>query len=300
MSNSETKKAQLFIALGVLLLGTGPMFVKFVHANGVLVGFYRLLFAGTILSLPALIFKPKAEPILPKGKGLKWGVLGGLVFALNLGLWCTALNYTTASAVTLLDNTAPIWVGLIGWLILGEKQSGRFWLGLLVAICGAGLMIGWDVIYGAGAHVTGNLIGVASGFSYGIYVLITKEARNHMSSLRYTWMESVVGMLALLLVMLLTGLFRQPLPLRSLLLILAMAFTSQVVGYLLINQAMEKLPAAVASVALVGQPVVTTLLGIVVLNEVPSALQLVGALLCLGGILIVQRSRASLPTVIAE
>jgi hypothetical protein len=39
MKNTESKKALLLIALGVLLLGTGPMFVKFVHANGVLVGF---------------------------------------------------------------------------------------------------------------------------------------------------------------------------------------------------------------------------------------------------------------------
>jgi drug/metabolite transporter (DMT)-like permease len=300
MVDSETKKARILIALGVLLLGTGPMFVKFVHANGVLVGFYRLLFAGIMLSLPAVFFKPKAEPVLPGGAGLKWGILGGLVFALNLGLWCTALNYTTASAVTLLDNTAPIWVGLIGWLVLNEKQTGRFWLGLLVAISGAGLMIGWDVIYGTAAHMTGNLIGIASGFSYAIYVLITKEARNHMSSLRYTWMESAVGMVALFLVALLAGLFKQPLPVKSLLMILAMAFTSQVVGYLLINQAMQKLPAAVASVALVGQPVVTTLLGIVILNEVPSALQLVGALICLTGIFIVQRSQAAIPSVIAE
>jgi len=39
MTKSESKNALLLIALGVLLLGTGPMFVKYVHANGVLVSF---------------------------------------------------------------------------------------------------------------------------------------------------------------------------------------------------------------------------------------------------------------------
>ena len=46
MTNSDTKKAMLFIVLGVILLGTGPMFVKFVQSNGILVGFYRLFFAS--------------------------------------------------------------------------------------------------------------------------------------------------------------------------------------------------------------------------------------------------------------
>jgi drug/metabolite transporter (DMT)-like permease len=292
MQNSQSKKALALIFLGVLLLGTGPMFVKYVHANGVLVGFYRLFFAAAMLSLPAIFLKPKTEKILPSGKGLKWGILGGLVLALNLSLWCTALNYTTASAVTLLDNTAPVWVGLLGWLLLGERQSGRFWLGLLVTIGGAGLMIGWDVFYGSSTQTTGNLIGIASGISYAIYVLITKEARNHMTSLRYTWIETISGTIGLLLVALLAGLFKQPMPGKSLFLIFLMSLTSQVIGYLLINHAVEKLPAAAVSVALVGQPVVTTLLGIVILKEIPSLLQLVGALICLIGIIVVQRSMA--------
>ena len=102
----------------------------------------------------------------------------------------------------------------------------------------------------------------------------------------------------MLLVAVAAGLFKQPLPGKSLLMIFLMALTSQVIGYLLINQAVEKLPAPVVSVALVGQPVVTTLLGIVILNEIPSALQLLGALICLAGILVVQRSQVNGPAVI--
>ncbi len=119
-----------------------------------------------------------------------------------------------------------------------------------------------------------------------------------MSSLRYTWLETVSGALGMLLVALAAGLFKQPLPGKSLLMIFLMALTSQVIGYLLINQAVERMPAAVVSVALVGQPVVTTLLGIVILNEIPSALQLLGALVCLAGILVVQRSQVNGPAVI--
>lgn len=283
----------MYIALGVLLLGTGPMFVKYVHANGVLVGFYRLFFAGIMLSLPAIFLKPKTEAVLPATGGLKWAILGGLVFALNISLWCSALNFTTASAVTLLDNTAPVWVGLISWIVLREKQSWRYWLGLLVTIGGAGMMIGWDFLHSGSQQTTGNLIGIASGFSYALYILITQQARRYMDSLRYSWLVSLSGAAVLLVAALALGLFKQPLPSKSLLMIFLMALTSQVIAWVLVNHALGKLPAAAASVALVGQPVVTTLLGIVILNEIPSPLQLAGALICLTGVISVQRNMNS-------
>ena len=293
MKNTESKKAMIFIGLGVLLLGTGPMFVKYVHANGVLVGFYRLFFAAIMLSIPVLIIKPKEEKPLQTGGGLKWAVLGGLVFATNISLWCSALNFTTASAVTLLDNTAPVWVGLIGWLFLKERQPWQYWLGLLVTIGGAGIMIGWDILYSSGQQSTGNLIGIASGLSYALYILITQQARRYMSSLRYSWLVSLSGSAGLVIAAVIMGLFREPLPLNSLFMIFLMALTSQVIAWVLVNHALGKLPAAAASVALVGQPVVTTLLGIVILKEIPSPLQLVGALVCLAGIFTVQKSQGN-------
>jgi drug/metabolite transporter (DMT)-like permease len=291
MKDTESKKAMLFIALGVTLLGTGPMFVKYVHANGVLVGFYRMFFAAIMLSIPNLLFKQeKDKPRIAKG-GLKWALLGGLAFAANISLWCTALNYTTASAVTLLDNTAPVWVGLIGWILLHERQSWRYWLGLLVTIGGAGIMIGWDILYSSGQQSSGNLIGIASGFSYALYILVTQQARRYMDSLRYSWLVPLFASAILLVAVWVMGLFSEPLPLRSLFMIFLMALTSQVIAWVLVNHALGKLPASAASVALVGQPVVTTLLGIVILKEIPSPLQLVGAAVCLAGIFTVQRAQ---------
>ena len=301
MSTTDSRKAMLYIILGVILLGTGPMFVKYVSANGVLVGFYRLFFAGIMLSLPVGFRSIKTKAKRPSKQGLGWAILGGLVFALNISLWCSALNYTTASAVTLLDNTSPVWVGLAGWLFLKEKQPWRYWLGLLVTIAGAGIMIGWDFLRGSSMQMTGNLIGIASGLSYALYILVTKRARSNMDSLQYSWILSLSGAVGLFLVSLVMGLFSQPLPAESLLMIFLMALSSQVIAWVLVNHALGHLPAAGASVALVGQPIVATILGVILLNEIPSWLQLLGALVCLWGIIIVQRSQKSQPQeVIAE
>lgn len=290
MGLKKDKKAWLYIALGVMLLGTGPIFVKSVQIHGVLVGFYRLLFASLIMALPAWhLRQPQAEKAAHRAQWT-WSILGGISFAFNIGLWCSALNYTTASAVTLLDNTAPVWVGLVSWLVLGIKQQRNFWLGLLIALGGAALMIGMDLSVGSSRQMAGNLIALASGFSYGMYILVTHRARRILNSFQYSFRVNAIGSALLFFAGLALGLFHDPISMRAYFLIFLMALSSQVIAWLLVNHALGVLPAAAASIALVGQPLVTTIWAWLLLSEVPTALQAAGGLLCLLGIVIVQFS----------
>jgi drug/metabolite transporter (DMT)-like permease len=288
MADSENKKGFIAIAVGVALLGTGPIFVKSVHANGILVGFLRMAFAGLMLTIPA-VESWKTQPLNFKEKENKWWpLLGALTYAVNIALWCTALNFTTASAVTLLDTTAPVWVGLFAWLFMGKKNGRWYWFGLAVTLIGASMTVGFNSLGIGSSQFKGNMIALASGFSYAAYIIFTQRARRSMSSLSYSWLVAAVGAVTLFFVSAFSGLFGEALPLRSYLLIAAMAFTSQVVAWLLVNYALGVLPSAAGSVALVGQPIVTTMLGALLINETISWPQAVGGAVCLGGILLVQ------------
>jgi len=288
--NLDRRSTLIFIFLGVLLLGTGPMFVKYVRAHGVLVSFYRLLFAGLMLVIPAWMQRPSGEELAQKRTSIGWLFLGGASFALNISLWCSALNYTTAAAVTLLDNTAPIWVGLFSWLFLKEKLGKFFWIGLGIALSGAALLIGFDLFQGSAGRMQGNVLGVISGLSYAMYILVTRQARKRYSSLIYSCAVPLVGAGILFVINLALGYLDQPLPWMSLVMIFLMALTSQVIGWLLINHAVGHLPASAASVALVGQTMVASILGAIIFNEVLSGSQLAGGLLCLSGIILAQRT----------
>jgi drug/metabolite transporter (DMT)-like permease len=284
------KKALFGIGIGVLLLGTGPMFVKFVKANGTLVAFYRLLFASVMLMLPALISSDNQKSTLDRSSPVLWILLGGSLFAINIALWCSALNYTSASIVTLLDNTAPIWVGLFGWLVLGKKQNQIYWWGLSLTLAGSILLVGSSSASYNNQQFLGNMLSLASGISYAGYILITQRARRMVSSLRYSWLVSSIGALLLFTFGLATGALKQTLSLHGYLLIFLMSLSSQVLGWYLVNDALGKLPATAASVALVGQPLVVTILGVFILREIPSFLQIIGGAACLIGIIVVQCS----------
>lgn len=149
-------------------------------------------------------------------------------------------------------------------------------------------MIGVDLNNSSSEQMTGNLIALASGFSYGMYILVTHRARRILDSFQYSFRVNVFGSLVLLAAGLALGLFNQVLSAKVYLLIFLMALTSQVMAWLLVNHALGHLPAAAASIALVGQPIVTTIWAWLLLGEKLTTMQAVGGVLSLAGILIVQ------------
>ncbi len=71
---------------------------------------------------------------------------------------------------------------------------------------------------------------------------------------------------------------------------LATALVSQLIGYMSLAYALGHLPASVVSPTMILQPVVTTLLAIPLLSEIPSAWQGIGGVIALIGIYIVNQS----------
>jgi drug/metabolite transporter (DMT)-like permease len=77
---------------------------------------------------------------------------------------------------------------------------------------------------------------------------------------------------------------------NSWLIFLATAIVSQIIGYTALAYALGHLPASIVSPTMVLQPVVTALLAIPLLKEIPSAWQGIGGLIALIGIYMVNRS----------
>ena len=66
--------------------------------------------------------------------------------------------------------------------------------------------------------------------------------------------------------------------------LLLLALSAQVVGGVLLAVALPRLPAATTSLILLVQPVLAVIFAIIILSEAPSALQLVGVALVIGGV----------------
>ena len=220
-----------------------------------------------------------------------WGtLLGGLFFAMDLVLWNTALLLTGAGTATLLANNAPLWVGLAAWLFFHQRLTRNFWAGLFVALLGMALIVGIGGLRVTGSGL-GDLLAIGASFFYAAYLLTTQRVRARMDTLGFMAISvgAATGVLAITALVL-----GQPLlgygP-ETLAPLVALGLISQVGGWLSINYALGHIPATQVSVTLLAQAVVTTLVAIPVLGELPSALQVVGGALVLGGIYWVYRGR---------
>jgi drug/metabolite transporter (DMT)-like permease len=275
------------LAVGISSLSLSAMFVRWAEAPGPVTGFYRLLIS-TFLLTPLFIRQQKRLEPLDK-KYLLFPLLAGTFTAFDFAFWNSSLKYTTAANATLLGNTAPLWVALFALFIFREKLRGVFWFGLIIALTGAALVMGSDFL----RHPTlglGDLMASAAAIFYASYQLTTQRGRKYIDPFRYTWLVGVSATIGMFIMNLVLGNSFTGYPAQTWGIFFATAIVSQMIGYLAISYALGHLPASVVSPTLIGQPILTTVLAIPMLGEIPNSTQWIGGAIALAGIYIVNQA----------
>jgi drug/metabolite transporter (DMT)-like permease len=275
------------LAIGISALSLSAMFVRWAEAPGPIVGFYRLLISSVLLTPLFIQQQKKLEPI--DKKYLVFPLLGGIFTAFDFAFWNSSLKFTTAANATLLGNTSPLWVALFAFFIFREKLRGVFWFGLAIALAGAALVMGSDFLH----HPTlglGDLMASTAAIFYASYQLITQRGRKHIGPLRYMWLVGLSATFGMFIINVMLGNSFTGYSAQTWVIFFVTAIVSQMVGYLAITYALGHLPASVVSPTLIGQPILTTILAIPLLGEIPNAIQWVGGAIALAGIYIVNQS----------
>ena len=287
MSQNKSLLAYLALGAGVLALSFSAMFVRWADAPGPVTAFYRL-FLSIFLLFPFFLPRAKSNSSL-KSWSVAFPLLAGVFTACDLALWTSSLSYTTAANATLLGNTAPLWVALGTWLILQQRLSPAFWRGLGITLIGAALILGTDFILHPRFGI-GDVMAIFTGFFYGGYFLFTEKSRLHFDSVSHIWLVGIGASFALLII---NVILQYPLfgfDAWTWLIFLATAIVSQLIGYMALAYALGHLPASIVSPTMVLQPVVTTILAIPLLGEIPSIWQGIGGAIALAGIYMVNQS----------
>src|SRR5579872_1721370 len=154
-SSSAHRYALPGLVLGAVLIGLAPIFVRLAYSGPTAAAFWRVF-----LSLPALLLlrglRPP-QPAAPRRAGGLW--LAGLAFAGDLAVWHQSIRLTSVANATLLANLAPVFLTLILQFAFGQRQSGRFWLGLVLSVSGAVLLLLRSLHLGA-AGALGDVCGI--------------------------------------------------------------------------------------------------------------------------------------------
>lgn len=271
---------------GALTIAFSAILVRKAEVSPATAAVFRCAYAVPFLALIAAWERKQFGARSARERRL--AVIAGLFFAADLIFWHQAIADVGAGLATVLGNLQVVFVGVIAWLVLGERAEARVFAAVPVVLGGVVLISG---AIGANAYgddpARGVVFGVLTALTYVGFILVLREAgrddrRPAGPLLDATASAAVVSAVAGLVIGDVD--FAPSWPAHGWLLLLAVS--SQVVGWLLISVSLPRLPAALTSVLLTVQPVGSVILGVILLGEDPSVVQLAGVVLVFAGVMV--------------
>lgn len=300
---------QAALLIGILAVSTASIFIRFAQkdAPSLIIAAYRLVLASLVL-LPFALWRHRAEL---RGLGFRQiglALLSGTFLALHFSVWITSLELTSVASSVVLVTTTPLWVALFSPIFLRERPNRVVFVGLFLALIG-GTVVGLAdscslngngiscpslVTFFHRQAFLGDFLALAGAWFAAGYLMIGRNLRKGMSLTTYTFV--VYGASAVVMIGII-GVARLPVTGYSppvYLWLLLLALIPQLIGHSVFNWALAYLPVVFVSVALLGEPVGSTILAYFFLHEIPNLMKLIGGGIILIGIYITSRSSSGL------
>jgi len=298
----------LAITFALLAVSTASIFIRYAQqdTSSLVIAAGRLTVASLVL-VPLAWSRHRSELASLDRKQWLLALLSGLFLAVHFATWISSLEFTTVASSAVLVSTTPLWVAIFTPIFLREKVRRAVIVGMAIAMVG-GVIIGLsDMCTLSGGKLScpdfttltqgraflGNLLALAGAWAATGYFLIGRRLRENMSLVSYV--SVVYGMAAIALIAWMFAAGHKPwgLPPRAYLWIALLGLVPQLIGHSTFNWALGYLSAAFVSITLLGEPIGTTILAMILLNESPSLLKIMGGILILAGIYLSARNPGS-------
>lgn len=275
-----------FLALlgGNAALAAGPLFVRLADVGPVAAGFWRLALALPLLMLFAWRQGNGAAGWSGVRSALGLAAFGGLFFAADLASWHIGILQTKMANATLFGNAASLILAATT-LVLARRLPVRSEGAALLLACVGAVMLLRESGQQGEARLIGDLLCLLAGVLYAGYMLTMQRARGTLASWPTLALSTAAGVLPLLLFAMLLGERILPGHWGP---VIALAFTSQIVGQGLLIYALPHFSALVVGLTLLTQPAVAAMIGWLVYGERLSAVELLGGAMVAAALVLVR------------
>ncbi len=271
---------RLLLLAAAFLFSTGGAAIKATSLTSWQVAAFRSAVAAAAIAL-----------LLPESRRLRGTrVLAvGAAYAATMVLFVAANKLTTSANAIFLQDTAPLYVMLMGPLLLRERLRGRDIA--LAAVVAAGMSLFFAgserAVATAPDPARGNLVAAVSGLAWALTI----------SGLRWTRASGLAPVLAGNLIACAAAL-PMALPVaqfspRDALVVLYLGVVQIGLAYVCLTRAIRHVPAFEASLVLLAEPALNPVWAFLVHGERPSAWAIAGGVLILGATLAASHGSAA-------
>lgn len=273
MNTKHKSNGTLLIILAGIFWGSMGIFVRGLAG---LAGFTSIQIVSLRLTVAAVTFTlillrkdRKGFRIAPKDIPLFLGLgLGSVLFF--AACYFAAIQMMTLSVAAILLYTSPIWVMLMSLLFFREKMTKSKLFALVISFLGCILISG----IGSGENnvtIMGILIGLGSGIGYGLYSILGTIALRRYSTYTVTTYTFIIAAAGSLFLCSLPDLWYKiaicPHKPYLCVLIILTGLVTAVIPFLCYTLGLEQIEAGRAAILATIEPMVATLIGVIVFRE---------------------------------
>ncbi|MBY0122648.1 DMT family transporter [Bacillus sp. S/N-304-OC-R1] len=280
------------IAAGASLWGIIAIFVKGLADYGFTsmeIVAIRVIYAALFLILIGLI-KYRGHMKLKQASDIKLFIGTGILSIVFFNFcYFSAISQMNISIAVILLYTAPAFVTVLSFIFLKESLNVNKILAVLGTIVGCILIAGVSA-GNSTLTIMGILTGLGSGLGYALYTIFGKFALMKYQPFTVTLYTFIVASVFLLPITQLWEKFDLLMNVNVLLYGMGLGFIPSVLAYFIYTWGLEKTEGSKAAIIATVEPVVATLLGVILYGEKLGVIQILGAAIILCSVIIVNVS----------
>ncbi len=270
------------LAVGVLAVSFAAIcFRKAAPTHPLTMAGVRLAIASLLL-LPFVVRGRRAGRL--SGPVLRSALLAGLFYALHFGAWVWSLTLTTVAASVTLVTATPLLLGVAALLTGRDRPDRRLWIAMGLALVGL-LVVGRNDLAVSTQALVGDGLALIGAAAMAGYLLVARRLED-FDVPAYMGVACTVGAVVLLSLGGALGVDLLPASPAAWGWIALSALLPQLVGHQLLTWALRRATPAVVGMATVGEPVVSTALGVLMLGELVDGGTALGCGITLSAVLI--------------
>jgi drug/metabolite transporter (DMT)-like permease len=274
-------------SVAVSFWAAGNIMVTKVPMGGLQIAFWRILLAAVVY-VGFLYLAGRRLTLVY----LRRSALTGATVALEIAVFFVAIKSTTVASATVIGSLVPLLLVGVAARRFGERIT-RFLLGIsVISLAGVAL-----VMSGASSSSTwslrGDLLSVVALVLFAGYFAFGKAAREHVPALEFQACLWIVGSVVLFPIAVIdAGGVVVPSASNWVWLFALLAVPGT--GHMLMNWAHPRVRLAISSMLTLAVPVLSTVGGVIFLDQSVGAVQVVGIAVVLGALSLVIRREAQL------
>jgi drug/metabolite transporter (DMT)-like permease len=280
--NQRSPQILLRLVLGAVMISFSGVWVKVSHVSPTVSAFYRVFIGGIILLCMAAVRGEVHWRYNNRHLLINTGC--GVLFATDLILYHYSIQYVGPGLGTILPNFQVFLLAFVGMAFLKETVRPMALFAMPLAFFGLYFIVGIDWRHLGQDYRLGLICGLGAAVCYtGVLLLLRKLQSDQAGASRFSVIMTVSLVTALLIaleVLWTRDSFRIP-DIQTLLALIGLGFFSQVLGWLLITNALPHVRASLSGLVLLLQPALAFVWDVLFFKRPTSSLNWMGVVIAL-------------------